>query len=201
MNKKVTYEIDFTGRDSASRVASKIVCAVASGQKAASAAIQRVNSELQAPANIASSMASRNKAVLDSVANGAGGVAAGIRAVANDAAASIERLSSQSSNLSELRAEYDRLKQAKTEAYLSGDDRKAFDIDGQLRQIGFQTNKIKSVNAEIEAQKKAAESLSSTYTQTYNQVKQSLTEGAEEVSDYIQLIESQKKVVADLTSK
>ena len=201
MNKKVTYEIDFTGRDSASGVASKIVSAVASGQKAASAAIQRVNSELQAQANIASSMASRNKAVLDSVANGTGGVAAGIRAVANDAAASIERLSSQSSNLSELRAEYDRLKQAKTEAYLSGDDRKAFDIDGQLRQIGFQINKIKSVNAEIEAQKKAAESLSSTYTQTYNQVKQSLTEGAEDVSDYIQLIESQKKVVADLTSK
>ena len=84
---------------------------------------------------------------------------------------------------------------------MSGDDRKAFDIDGQLRQIGFQINKIKSVNAEIEAQKKAAESLSSTYTQTYNQVKQSLTEGAEDVSDYIQLIESQKKVVADLTSK
>ncbi len=121
--------------------------------------------------------------------------------MANDAAASIERLSSQSSNLSELRAEYDRLKQAKTEAYLSGDDRKAFDVDGQLRQIGFQINKIKSVNAEIEAQKKAAESLSSTYTQTYNQIKQSLAEGAEDVSDYIQLIESQKKVVADLTSK
>lgn len=201
MSKKVTYEIDFTGRDSASGVASKIVSAVVAGQKEASSAIQRVSSALQAQGDAASTMASRNKAVLDSVANGAGGVASGIKAVTNEAASSIGRLSGQASSISELRAEMERLKRLRAEAYAAGDGEKAYNIEGQIHQLGFQINKMKSVNAEIQAQKKAAESLSSTYTQTFEEVRQALASGEADISEYTERIELQKKSIADLTSK
>ncbi len=201
MSKKVTYEIDFTGRDSASGVASKIVSAVVAGQKEASAAIRRVSVELQSQGDAASSAAARSKAVLDSVAGGAGGVASGIRAVADEAASSIGRLSAHASGISELRAEIERLQKAKTEAYAAGDNEKAYDIEGQIRQLGYQINRMKSVKAELEEQRKAAESLSSTYTRTYDEVSRSLSSGEGDLSSYTQLIENQKKVVADLSAR
>ncbi len=201
MSKKVTYEIDFTGRDSASGVASKIVSAVVAGQKEASAAIRRVSVELQSQGDAASSAAARSKAVLDSVAGGAGGVASGIRAVADEAASSIGRLSAHASGISELRAEVERLQRAKTEAYAAGDNEKAYDIEGQIRQLGYQINRMKSVKAELEEQRKAAESLSSTYTRTYDEVSRSLSSGEGDLSSYTQLIENQKKVVADLSAR
>ncbi len=201
MSKKVTYEIDFTGRDSASGVASKIVSAVVAGQKEASAAIRRVSVELQSQGDAASSAAARSKAVLDSVAGGAGGVASSIRAVTDEAASSIGRLSAQASGISELRAEVERLQRAKTEAYAAGDNEKAYDIEGQIRQLGYQINRMKSVKAELEEQRKAAESLSSTYTRTYDEVSRSLSSGEGDLSSYTQLIENQKKVVADLSAR
>lgn len=201
MSKKVTYEIDFTGRDSASGVASKIVSAVVAGQKEASSSIRRVSAELQSQGDAASSAAARSKAVLDSVAGGAGGVASGIRAVADEAASSIGRLSAQASGISELRAEVERLQRAKTEAYAAGDNGKAYDIEGQIRQLGYQINRMKSVKAELEEQRKAAESLSSTYTRTYDEVCRSLSSGEGDLSSYTQLIENQKKVVADLSAR
>lgn len=201
MNKKVTYEIDFTGRDSASGVASKIVSVVTSVQKTASAAIRKVNAELQSQGVKAVSAVAKNKEALDSISSVAGGVASNVRTVANNAANSIKSLSSQSSSLSELRTEYERLQKARAEAYASGDGEKAFNTEGQIRQLVFQINKLKSVKAEVEAQKKAAESLSSAYTQTYESVKQALSTGEESVSDYVNAIETQKKVVADLSAR
>lgn len=123
MNKKAEYQISFVGKESVSAVASKIASAVTEGQRAASAAIQRVNSDLKSQGTAAKTVASASKAALDTVASGANGAASSVK------------------------------------------------------------------------------SLSSSYTRTFEEVKQALASGAASVEEFSQNIETQKKVVADLAER
>ncbi len=123
MNKKAEYEIRFVGKESVSAVASKIVSAVTEGQRTASAAIQRVNSDLKSQGATATAVASKSKAALETVASGANGAATSVKA------------------------------------------------------------------------------LSSSYTQTYEEVRQAISSGAASVEEFSQNIEIQKKVVADLSER
>ena len=81
MSKKVTYEVDFVGRDGASAVADKIVSAVTAAQQSSSSAIQKVNTALKEQGAVASSSASKTKTALASVSSGASASANGIQTI------------------------------------------------------------------------------------------------------------------------
>lgn len=180
MNKKAVYEIDFKGKDSASSVASKIVSTINSTQGATASTIRKVTSELQGQAQAAAAMAAQNKAAFEAVAAGAGSAA---------------------TDLKTLTRQYEQLKQQRAEAAAAGDGKKIYDLDGQIRQLGFQINQTKKLQVETQAQQKSAQELSSAYTQAYNQVKADLESGAESAAGFSQQIELQKKKVADLSAQ
>lgn len=81
MSKKVTYEVDFVGRDGASAVAAKIVSAVTAAQQSSSSAIQKVSTMMKEQGAVASSAASRTKSAFASVSSGANASASGIQSV------------------------------------------------------------------------------------------------------------------------
>lgn len=200
-NKRVEYEILLGGKESVSSIAQKVVSAVTQGQKAASAAIQKVNSDLESQGNTAVAVASKSKAALEAVATGASGAVSGIKSVADGAAQSMEKLTGQTAGLAELNQEYARLKQLRAEAAQAGDGERVWNLDGQIRQVGFQINQAKRMQAETVAQQKANESLASSYTRTYEQVKADLASGAQSVEYFNAKMEAQKKVIADMTAR
>lgn len=201
MSKRAEYEILLTGKESVTTVASKIVSAVTQGQKTASAAIQKVNSDLQAQGAAATAVASKSKAALDTVASGAAGAASGIKAAAEGASQSVGKLAGQKAGLAELNQEYARLKQLRAEAAQAGDGERVYNLDGQIRQVGFQINQAKKLQAETAAQQKANESLASSYTRTYSQVKNDLETGAASVDYFNARMEMQKQTIADMTAR
>lgn len=201
MSKRAEYEILLTGKESVTTVASKIVSAVTQGQKTASAAIQKVNSDLQAQGAAATAVASKSKAALDTVASGAAGAASGIKAAADGASQSVGKLAGQKAGLAELNQEYARLKQLRAEAAQAGDGERVYNLDGQIRQVGFQINQAKKLQAETAAQQKANESLASSYTRTYSQVKNDLETGAASVDYFNARMEMQKQTIADMTAR
>ena len=201
MSKRAEYEILLTGKESVTTVASKIVSAVTQGQKTASAAIQKVNSDLQAQGTAAAAVASKSKAALDTVASGAAGAASGIKAAADGATQSVGKLAGQKAGLAELNQEYARLKQLRAEAAQAGDGERVYNLDGQIRQVGFQINQAKKLQAETAAQQKANESLASSYTRTYSQVKNDLETGAASVDYFNERMEMQKQTIADMTAR
>jgi len=201
MSKRAEYEILLTGKESVTTVASKIVSAVTQGQKTASAAIQKVNSDLQAQGTAAAAVASKSKAALDTVASGAAGAASGIKAAADGATQSVGKLTGQKAGLAELNQEYARLKQLRAEAAQAGDGERVYNLDGQIRQVGFQINQAKKLQAETAAQQKANESLASSYSRTYSQVKNDLETGAASVDYFNERMEMQKQTIADMTAR
>ena len=201
MSKRAEYEILLTGKESVTTVASKIVSAVTQGQKTASAAIQKVNSDLQAQGTAAAAVASKSKAAFDTVASGAAGAASGIKAAADGATQSVGKLTGQKAGLAELNQEYARLKQLRAEAAQAGDGERVYNLDGQIRQVGFQINQAKKLQAETAAQQKANESLASSYTRTYSQVKNDLETGAKSVDYFNERMEMQKQTIADMTAR
>lgn len=201
MSKRAEYEILLTGKESVTTVASKIVSAVTQGQKTASAAIQKVNSDLQAQGAAATAVASKSKAALDTVASGAAGAASGIKAAADGATQSVGKLAGQKAGLAELNQEYARLKQLRAEAAQAGDGERVYNLDGQIRQVGFQINQAKRLQTETAAQQKANESLSSSYSRTYSQVKNDLETGAKSVDYFNERMEMQKQTIADMTAR
>ena len=201
MSKTAEYKLRFLGEESVTSVASKIVSAVTEGQKTASAAIQRVNKDLQAEGAAAASVASKSKAALATVTSGAVGAASGIKAVADGAAQSMAKMTGQKAGLAELNQEYSRLKKLRAEASEAGDAKKVYDLDGQIHQVGFQIKQAKRLQAETAAQAKANEALSSSYTLTYEKVRKELESGASSVEDFNEKIEFQKQVIADLTAR
>lgn len=119
-NKRVEYEILLSGKESVSSIAQKVASAVTQGQKAASSAIQKVNSTLESQGSVAVAVASKGKAALDVVAA---------------------------------------------------------------------------------SQQKANKSLASSYTRTYEEVKNSLESGAQSVEHFNGVMETQKKIIADMTAR
>lgn len=75
------------------------------------------------------------------------------------------------------------------------------EFQGQGRVIGSQVAQVGRVSAAMDAQKQNAKSLSSTYTQVYNEIKHALESGDQSAAEVNQQIEIQKQVVADLSAK
>ena len=198
MSKRTEYEIDLKGRESVSAVARKIVSSVMEGQQAASAAIQKVNKDLLAQGAAVAAVASKSRSAFESIASGAVSASSGIRSSAEGAARSIEKMAGQSSGLAGLNQEYARLKQLRSEAESSGDTEAAFDLEGRIRQVGFQINQAKQLQKETAAQTAANAELASSYTKAYESAKGELESGAASMAEYSRAIEDQKKHVSDL---
>lgn len=75
------------------------------------------------------------------------------------------------------------------------------ELGGQNRIIGSHVSQVNRSDSAVEAHRQNVKSLSSTYTQTYNAIKQALAGGEESVSEINGRIEVQKQVVADLSAE
>lgn len=110
MSKKVTYEVDFVGRDGASAVAAKIVNAVTAAQRSSSSAIQKVGAMMKEQGAVASSAASRTKSAFDSATAGANASATGIQSVSRGISESqkkaVSGLQAQKSAVKSLSSQY-----------------------------------------------------------------------------------------------
>ena len=75
------------------------------------------------------------------------------------------------------------------------------ELGGQARVLGTHVSHVNGVGSAIENQRQNVKSLSSSYTQAYNEIKQALNNGDMNISEVNASIEFQKQVVADLSAK
>lgn len=200
-NKRAEYEIQFTGKDGVSSVASRIAASVTGAQRAASAAIRSVTADLEAQGGAASAVTAKSKAAFDAMASGASGAASGISSAAGEVSRFIERLSSQKRSVEELTSLYSELKRQEGEAYMSGDDSRMSDLHQEADAVSSLINKERKLGAAKKEQTRANEDLKSSYTSAFETVTAELQSGDASLDEYRQSIEAQKQTIADLTEQ